>query len=288
MDAPPAGVKRGGAADGLDKRYCEGIVLKTPLHLAQRVEQTMRPTIRLLSIVLALAPLSRADAAPLRFCQEAAAKLKADSDLAGAARAAFGQPGFTNDENCRYPLQVVRYADVDVLLSQSQAPGEACHGCEAELSATVLKRIPGGYKSLRTFEAFGKMGSHGAVASISPIAIGGDDGLAIEAGGTFQGYTNTTLDLFAFRRQGLVHLESGGPLYLSGDNSGAEIDQSKSKTIAIESAWSIGNGELALDYRIDDGQGQRQSRAVWTVGETQLTLKSGAIPKEMGRAVGME
>ena len=246
----------------------------------------LRPTILLLSFALVLASLARADAAPLRLCQEAAAKLKADGDLAEAARAAFGQPGFTKDEDCRYPLQVVRFADVDVLLTLSQAPETACHGCQAELSATVLRRIPGGFKSVKTFDSFGKMGSNGTVSSISPIAIGSDDGLAIEAGGSFQGYSNTTLDLFAFRRQGLVHLDSGGSLYLDGDNGGAETDQSK--TITIDSAWSLANGELAIDYRIADGRGQRQTRAVWTVNETQLTLKSGAVPNEMARATGAE
>jgi hypothetical protein len=245
----------------------------------------LRPTTPLLAFTLTLSPACAGDA-PLRFCQDAAAKLKADSDLAQAAHAAFGQPGFTKDETCRYPLQVVRFADVDVLLSQSQAPETACHGCEAELSATVLRRIPGGFKSVRTFEAFGKMGSNGTVASISPIAIGADDGLAIEAGGTFQGYSNTALDLFAFRRQGLVHLESGGPLYLAGDNGGAENDPNKA--ITVDSAWSLANGELTIEYRIADGRGQRQARAVWTVGDTQLTLKSGAVPKEMARAVGSE
>jgi hypothetical protein len=131
------------------------------------------------------------------------------------------------------------------------------------------------------------MGSNGAVSSISPIAIGADDGLAIESGGSFQGYTNTTLDLFAFRRQGLVHLDAGGPLYLEGDNGGAETDQSKA--ISVESAWSLGaTGELVVDYKITDGRGQRQARAVWTVGDTQLTLKSGAVPKEMAHAVGAQ
>jgi hypothetical protein len=245
-----------------------------------------RPTILLLGFVLVLAPFARADAAPLRLCQDATAKLKADSDLAEAARAAFGQPVFTKDETCRYPLQVVRFADVDVLLTLGQAPETACHGCEAELSASVLRRIPGGFKSVKTFEAFGKMGSNGTVSSISPIAIGNDDGLAIEAGGSFQGYSNTTLALFAFRRQGLVHLDSGGPLYLEGDNGGAETDPGK--TITVDSAWSLANGELAIDYRINDGHGLRQTRAVWTVGETQLALKSGAVPKEMAHATGAE
>ena len=91
-----------------------------------------------------------------------------------------------------------------MLVTQTGEPGEACHGCEATLSATVLKRVPGGYKRARSFDAFAKGGTFGAVASVAPIAIGGDDGIAIELGGTFQGYTSSTLDLYAFRQHGLV------------------------------------------------------------------------------------
>jgi hypothetical protein len=238
-----------------------------------------------LGLAGALAPASAADA-PLRYCRSVAAKLKSDSDLASAARAAFGQPEATDDETCLYPLQLLRYADVDVLISQTGEPGEACHGCEADLTATALKRVPGGYKRLRAFASFAKGGTFGAVAAIAPIAIGGDDGMAIESGGTFQGYTSSALDLYAFRRQGLVHLDASGPLMIEADNSGAESDASK--TIAVESAWSLAGGELTIDYRVDDARGKHDSRAAWSVGETTLTLKSGAPPKELAKAAGQE
>jgi hypothetical protein len=245
----------------------------------------LKPTVFLLGAI-ALSPALASAQPPLRLCEQAAAKLKSDSDLADATRAAFGDPGVGHDEFCLYPLQVLRYADVDVLLTQNFAPETACHGCVADLSAAVLRRIPGGYKHVRTFEAFGKTGTFGAVASVSPIAIGVDDGLAIESGGTFQGYTSLTLDLYAFRRQGLVRLDAGGPLYLGGDDGGAQTDSSKAVT--IDSAWSLAANELAIDYRVSDSRGLRQSRTVWTVEETRLALKSGAIPKEMAHAVGSE
>ena len=249
----------------------------------------MRLSLRLILVApglgFALAPAAAADA-PLRYCRSVAAKLKADSDLAAAARAAFGAPQATDDETCLYPLQLLRYADVDVLLSQTGEPGEACHGCEADLSATVLKRLPGGYRRVRSFDAFAKGGTFGAVAAITPIAIGGDDGMAIESGGTFQGYTTSALDLYAFRKSGLAHLDPGAPLLIAGDNSGAETDASK--TIAVDGAWSLASGELTIDYRVADASGKRDSRAVWSVGETTLTLKSGAPPKELAKAAGQE
>ncbi len=241
--------------------------------------------LRLIFVALGFAFAAAADA-PLRYCRSVAAQLKADSDLAAAARAAVGQPEATDDEACLYPLQLLRYADVDVLVSQTGEPGDACHGCEATLSATVLKRVPGGYKRARSFDAFAKGGTFGAVASVTPIAIGGDDGIAIESGGLFQGYASSALDLYAFRQHGLVPLESGAPLIIAGDNSGAETDASK--TIEVESAWSLASGELTVDYRVTDARGKRDSRAVWSVGETTLTLKSGAPPKELAKATGRE
>jgi hypothetical protein len=238
-----------------------------------------------LGLAFALAPAAAADA-PQRYCRSVAARLKADGDLAAAARAAFGEPQATDDEACLYPLQLLRYGDVDVLVSQNGEPGEACHGCEAELNATVLKRLPGGSKRVRSLEAFAKGGSSGAVASVTAIAIGGDDGIAIESGGMFQGYASSALDLYAFRPRGLVHLDAGAPLLIAGDNSGAETDASK--TIEVESAWSLAGGELTIDYRVADARGKRDSRAVWSVGETTLTLKSGAPPKALAKATGQE
>jgi len=245
----------------------------------------LRLTFVALGFAFALAPAAAAEA-PLRYCRSVAAEPKANSDLAAAARAAFGAPQAADDEACLYPLQLLRYADVDVLVSQIGEPGEACHGCEASLSATVLKRVPGGSKRARSFGNFAKGGSSGAVASVTPIAIGGDDGMAIESGGLFQGYASSTLDLYAFRKQGLVALAAGAPLLVAGDNSGAEADASK--TIEVESAWSLAGGELTIDYRVTDAHGKRDSRAVWSVGDTTLTLKSGAPPKELAKAAGQE
>jgi hypothetical protein len=250
------------------------------------VEYSSLKALLLFLCAIAASPAAASSQPPPPLCPEAAAKLKSDADLAQALRAAYGDPGAGHDEACLYPLQILRYADVDVLLTQNLAPETACHGCEADLSASVLKRVPGGFKCVRTFEAFGKSGTFGAVASVSAIAIGGDDGLAIESGGTFQGYTSVALDLYAFRRAGLVRLDSGGPLYLEGDNAGAETD--RGKTVSIDSAWSLSGGELVVDYRVTDSRRQRQSRAVWTVGDAQLTQKSGAAPKEMAHAVGSE
>jgi hypothetical protein len=73
---------------------------------------------------------------------------------------------------------------------------------------------------------------------------------------------------------------------IAGDNRGAETDAGK--TIEVESAWSLAGGELTIDYRVTDARGKRDSRAAWSFGDTTLTLKSGAPPKELAKATGQE
>ncbi len=146
---------------------------------------------------------------PQKFCTSAAKDLKGDGDLAVAARAVFGQPGFTDNElDCLYPVQVIRYGDVDVLLSQNRAPEDGCQSCQTNLNATALKRIPGGYKGLRTFEAFGETGNRGSISAAWPVQIGGDDGLAIENYSSAQGYLFISLGLSCLPTSGPRRLGS--------------------------------------------------------------------------------
>ena len=220
---------------------------------------------------------------PQKFCASLAKDLKTDDDLAAAARAVFGVPGFADDaEDCLYPVQTIRYGDVDVLLWQARAPEEGCQSCMTDLNATVLKRVPGGYKNVRTFEAFSQTGGRGGIAAAWPVPIAGDDGLAIENDDWAQGYDFVTLGLYAFRSGGLVGLTPKDDFLIGYDNEGAEADASK--VVHVDAAWSIEGGELTIDYRVADIGGKRSARAVWTLGETQATLKSGGPPPEIARA----
>ena len=63
-----------------------------------------------------------------------------ESKREGVGERQVPAPQATDDETRLCPLQLLRYADVDVLVGQTGEPGEARHGCEADLSATVLKR----------------------------------------------------------------------------------------------------------------------------------------------------
>jgi hypothetical protein len=143
--------------------------------------------------LLLLAPLLYAAAAraesPAVLCAAAKKEVRADSWLASEVEAAFGKADFAGTEGeCLYPLKVLRYASADVLLVQAGVPGEGCHGCEAPLSPYVIQRTGGGLKTVAKFREFTRLGSNGAVMDTWPIEIAGDDAMAIESGGTFQGY----------------------------------------------------------------------------------------------------
>ena len=183
------------------------------------------------------------------FCTAAKKILAADAGLASAVVAVFGKTTFEAGEGCVYPLKVLHYASADVLVVQTGKPGEGCHGCGAPLSAYVLRRNGGSLRTVRSFRKFATLGTFGAVGDVSAVEIGGDDGMAIESGGTFHGYSSTGLDLYAFQAGRLVSI-SGGPTTVSADNSGAEPD----KAIEVTGKWFFDPTDktaLIVDYKIE-------------------------------------
>ena len=122
---------------------------------------------------------------------------------------------------------------------------------------------------------------------MTPIAIGGDDGDGDRVGRHVPG-------LYEFGARPLrlpptrASSRSQPARRCSSPATTAAPRPTPSKTIEVESAWSLAGGELTIDYRVTDAHGKRDSRAVWSVGETTLTLKSGAPPKELAKAAGQE
>lgn len=219
------------------------------------------------------------------FCAAARKPVGAEPLLAAAVTAAFGNAAFNaTGEDCVYPLKVLHYATADVLIVQAGEPGQACHGCGAPLSAIVLRRVDGGLKPVRFFQKFATPGTSGAVGDISPLAIGGGDGMAIESGGMFQGYSSTALDLYAFHAGQLVRI-NGGPTLLSADNSGAEPD----KAIEVTGKWFIDPADkttLTVDYKIEARGAARTDRVTWRLQGTSLVLSHGRLPPELSKASG--
>ena len=166
---------------------------------------SMRILLVLAALTLALSSAVGGQSAAL--CAAAKKPVEAEPRLAAAVAAAFGKATFkATGEDCVYPLKVLHYATADVLIVQAGEPGQACHGCGAPLSAYVLRRVDDGLKPVRRFPKFATLGTSGAVGDISAVEIGGDDGMAIESGGMFQGYGFSAVDFYAFHSGQLVRL----------------------------------------------------------------------------------
>lgn len=243
----------------------------------------------LLASALALSAFSGAQAQSLRnLCAAAAKPVQADFKLSEAVRAVFGPPTFSATAGeCIYPLQVLRYASADVLLTQGNVPGDACHGCSAHLSAYVLRRAGGGLKLAARFIDFADAGTFGGAGDVTPLTIGGDDGLVIEGGGTFQGYSFTNLDFYVFKAGRVVHLTAAPAITISANNGGAMTDHRQ--VIDVTGSWSIPAApgtELAVDYKIKAHGRSRVEHLVWTLTGSQLVLTHGRVPAEVGEASG--
>jgi hypothetical protein len=241
----------------------------------------------LLAALLYVAHPARAEP-PAALCAAAKQEVRADSLLASEVAAVFGKADFTRTESdCVYPLKSLRYASADVLLVQWGEPGQACHGCGASLSAYVIQRIGGALKTVAKFREFTQLGSHGAIGEVWPIEIAGDDAMAIESGGTFQGYTSTSVDFFVFRSGALIDLEPRPQVVLDADNGGAMTDESKA--IGVQGSWFFDPTDktaLVVDYKIEARGSTRIERVVWRLQGGKLVLARGRVPPEVTQASG--
>ena len=241
-----------------------------------------RATILFVLAALAHGALSAAAGQPAALCAAARQSVGGDPLLAAAVAAAFGRATFSAaGEDCVYPLKVLHYATADVLIVQSGEPGHACHGCAAPLSAYVLRRLDGGLKLVRAFHKFATLGTFGAVDDISLIEIGSDDGMAIESGGMFQGYSSAGVDFYAFHAGQLISLNKT-PITVADDNSGAVGDSGE--TVEVTAKWFLDPGDntaVVVDYEIKAHGGTRVERVIWRLQGTSLVLSHGHIPPEI-------
>ena len=248
-----------------------------------------RRGVRILFVLaaLTLGPFSTAASQTAGLCAAAQKPVAAEPRLAEAVSDVFGKSAFkATGEDCAYPLKVLHYATADVLIVQAGEPGQACHGCGAPLSAYVLRRVDGGSRFVRVYRKFATLGTFGAVEEISAIEIGGDDGMAIESGGMFQGYGSAGVDFFAFHAGQLVSLNKTS-ITTAADNEGAVGDTGK--TIEVTAKWSIDPTDktvIIVDYKIKADGATRVERVVWRLQGMSLVVSHGRIPPEISPASG--
>jgi len=205
--------------------------------------------------------------------------------ISAAVEKVFGRPHYAPSsrvEECIYPLKVLRFATADVLLTIGNVPGELCHGCGARLSAYVLKREAGGSRLVSRLIDFAETGtSWGDPGTITSIQIGSDDAIAIESGGTFQGYAISSLVLYAFRGGRAVNL-TPDPVFLSTSNAGAMTDPRK--VVEIDGSWALDpktRTKLKVDYKINRGGKISHAQVVWALRKNKSVIVKGTEPPEI-------
>jgi hypothetical protein len=120
-----------------------------------------------------------------------------------------------------------------------------------------------------------------------PIEIAGDDAMAIESGGTSQGYTASYLDFFVFRAGALVSLEPTPPIVIDADDQGVAADASKA--VVVLGSWFFDPADkaaLVVDYKIRARGATRVERVVWRLQGGKLVLTHGRVPPEVAAASG--
>jgi hypothetical protein len=212
--------------------------------------------------------------------------------ISAAVEKVFGQPHYAasspgDSGECIYPLKVLRFATADVLLTIGNVPGESCHGCAACLSAYVLRREAGGSRLVSRIIDFAETGTWGDPGTITPIQIGSDDAIAIESGGTFQGYSMSVLNLYAFRGGRAVNMTSDG-VFLSTSNAGAMTDPRK--VVNADGSWALDpktRTKLSVDYKIHRGGKISRTQVVWALRGNKSVIVKGSEPPEIAQLQGV-
>lgn len=199
------------------------------------------------------------------FCPAAKSIVTEDADLYHAVEVTFGRPFFTtgvgdSGAECIFPLKVLRYGTADVLLAIGNKPFDSCHGCGARMSAYFLRRGSGELKLVGRHLDFSESGTWGNPGQIYLIKLATHDGIIVESGGTFQGYTVARLNIYVFRGGRALHLTPPSGLLISSSNAGATTE--RNKVVSVSGSWTIGarGNSIVIDYVRRSGGGH-ESRA---------------------------
>lgn len=223
-------------------------------------------------------------ASDLPLCPGWSVNVENDLVLWQALEAAY--PSATVDYNrdgpdlppCLFPVEVVPYDAFMVLITLAGEPGEACHGCGARVSAVFLQRDGRTLKVTGRHADFTEAGTFGDLMAIDAFRLGSQDGLMVEGGGTFQGYTSTVLNPFLILNGRLkpVGPESG---ISSGDSDcGAREDPCRN----VNGSWHTLGRRLVVRYfgRRENGTGVN--------GDVAYELRKGALVRVAGHKLARE
>lgn len=217
----------------------------------------------------------------LPLCPDWSQNVETDIEFWQALEAAYPSARVnTEDEepsrlSCLFPYKLLRYDKFEVLITLAGEPGEACHGCPAQLSAAFLRRAGQNLKLVGRHKNFTEVGTFGYVISLEPFSLGSQQGIVVEGGGTFQGYSTGVLVFFVIEngRMRQVGPENG---ISSGDgNCGAVMDEGPCRDVTGE--WRVEGDRLKIRYSgVREDRTKIDGTVTYKLKGDDLILTSGA------------
>jgi hypothetical protein len=224
---------------------------------------------------------------PLPLCPNASAVMARNPTLRAAFKAAYPKAverrngrGRTSGP-CLYPYQALSYPENVVLFTLAGAPGQACHGCPAVVSAVFLRKEKRALKPVGFHDDFIETGSSGDLNGIKPARFGTVDGAVIEGGGTFQGHEFSVIEPFLIRDERMKPIGPEGGIPLASSDCGAKEEGEPCRE--IRGRWRTEERRLHVRYvgRRDDGT-KVDAAAIYELRGDRLSLVSGGeIAAEM-------
>ncbi len=241
------------------------------------------PTAAQPQILRRLLPQPKESVPPL-VCEDARDIIEPDRQLLQAMRNSFGKVSYessrnANPENCLYPVKFLNFGKMDLLVTTGNEPDELCALCTAKVSAHFLRNKPGTPKVLARHVNFARIGPGGDTGTITPIEIGGSEGIAFETTTEYAGNTYKNLHIFVFDKFSVVELKDSQRIP-TGFNNEDHVEDKKA-VIDASGVWKIDPRrprEIAIEYKVVAGGKTEEARVVWTREGNKLVRK-GNVPK---------
>lgn len=177
--------------------------------------------------------------------------------------------------SCLFPYKLLRYDNFEVLITLAGEPGKACHGCPAELSAIFLKRVGQTLKPIGRHKNFTEIGTFGNVIWLGPFELGSKQGVVIEGGGTFQGYSTTVLVPYLIKNRRMKQVGPKNGISSGDSNCGAVMDEGPCRDVMGE--WQVEGDRLKIHYSgVREDQTRIRGTVTYKLKGDNLILASGA------------
>lgn len=244
-----------------------------------------RTLILLAFLLIGIAQASRAAdvLSQLPLCPDWSGNVETDFVLWQALDTAYPNAKVDPDEEpsrltCLFPYKLLSYDKFVVLITLEGEPGQGCHGCAAQVSAVFLQRDGNKLKPSSRHDVFDETGTFGDLMSIHSFRLGAEDGLVVEGGGTFQGYSYSALSLFRIRsgRMKPIHPASG---ISSGDSDcGAHDEPCRS----VDGHWRVEGRRFIVRYIGAREDGTKVD------GDVVYELRKGSLVRISGHKLAKE